>query len=157
VKVNVGKYLGAASNGVGYYSTTSPISRLTTSSGLRGWTDANQNFHPDCDLLNMSPQLECGQGSTTFGKQVFTTNVDRNALGGWGVRPSDWGIVASVQQQVLPRMSVEISYTRRWLNHFAVSDNLLVTRSDFGTFSVPRRPLRGCPAAAGMSYRGCTT
>ena len=39
-------------------------------------------------------------------------------MGGWGVRPSDWGFVASVQQQVLPRTSVEISYTRRWLNSF---------------------------------------
>ena len=91
MKVNLGKYLEAASNGVGYYSTTNPISRLTTTSGLRAWTDANRNFIPDCDLLNMSPNLECGQGNATFGKEVFTTNVDPNALGGWGVRPSDWG------------------------------------------------------------------
>jgi hypothetical protein len=42
----------------------------------------------------------------------------------------------SVQQQVLPRVSIEVSYTRRWLNHFAVTDNTLVAPSDFGTFSI---------------------
>jgi hypothetical protein len=61
------------------------------------------------------------------------------------VRPSDWGIIASVQQELAPRVSAEIGYTRRWLKHFAVSDNLLVERSDFGQFSIaapldPRLP-----------------
>ena len=35
VKFNMGKYLEATSNGVGFYSTTNPINRLTTTSGLR--------------------------------------------------------------------------------------------------------------------------
>jgi hypothetical protein len=147
-KVNVGKYLEATSNGVGFYSTLNPAQRLTTSSGIRSWNDSNANFIPDCDLLNMSPNDECGQGSTTFGKEVFTSSVDSAAIGGWGVRPSDWGIVASVQQQVLPRVSVEVSYTRRWLNHFVATDNTLVEASDFGTFSIiapsdPRLPQGG--------------
>ena len=136
LKVNIGKYLEASSNGVGFYSTTNPINRLTTTSGLRTWNDANGNFIPDCDLLNMSPNRECGQGSTTFGKEVFTSNVDPAAMGGWRVRPSDWGLTASVQQEVLPRVSVEVGYTRRWLQHFVVTDNLVVTSADFGQFSV---------------------
>ena len=45
-------------------------------------------------------------------------------MGGWGIRPSDWGFVASVQQQILPRTAVEFSYSRRWLNGFTVTDNL---------------------------------
>jgi hypothetical protein len=145
LKVNAGKYLEATSNGVGFYSTLNPAQRLTTSSGVRAWNDINGNFIPDCDLLNMSPNGECGQGSVNFGKQVFTSTVDPAANGGWGVRPSDWGVVASVQQQVLPRVSMEVSYTRRWLNHFAVTDNTLVAPSDFGTFTIaapsdPRLP-----------------
>lgn len=136
VKFHMGKYLEASSNGVGFYSATNPINRLTTSSGLRTWNDQNGNFRPDCDLLNMSPNLECGQGSTNFGKEVFTSNVDAAALGGWGVRPSDWGITLSVQHEVLPRVSLEVGYTRRWLQHFIVADNLIVTAADFGQFSV---------------------
>jgi hypothetical protein len=136
VKFNMGKYLEASSNGVGFYSTTNPINRLTTTSGIRTWNDANGNFTPDCDLLNMGPNGECGQGSTAFGREVFASTVDPAALGGWGVRPSDWGITASVQQEVLPRVSVEVGYTRRWLQHFVVTDNVIVTAADFGQFSV---------------------
>ncbi len=145
LKVSIGRYLEAASNGVGFYSTTNPISRLTTTSGLRAWNDLNGNFIPDCDLLNMAANGECGPGTPTFGKEVFTTNVDPAAMGGWGVRPSDWGVTASVQRQLLPRVSAEATYTRRWLSHFVVSDNVLVDRTDFAPFSViapsdPRLP-----------------
>ena len=156
VKLHMGKYLEASSNGVGFYSATNPINRLTTSSGLRTWNDQNGNFWPDCDLLNMSPNLECGQGSTNFGKEVFTSNVDAAALGGWGVRPSDWGITLSVQHEVLPRVSVEVGYTRRWLQHFIVADNLIVTAADFGQFSVTA-PVDGrLPAVAATPSLDCT-
>ena len=57
-------------------------------------------------------------------------------MGGWNVRPSDWGIVASVQQQVLPRTSVEFNYSRRWLNNFTVTDNLATATSDYRPFSI---------------------
>jgi len=154
LKVNVGKYLEASSNGVGFYSTTNPINRLTTTSGLRTWTDANGNFIPDCDLLNMSPNRECGQGSTTFGKEVFTSNVDPAAMGGWGVRPSDWGLTASVQQEVLPRVSVEVGYTRRWLQHFVATDNLVVTNADFGQFSVTAPADSRLPGGGGYTVSG---
>jgi hypothetical protein len=30
------------------------------------------------------------------------------------VRPSDWQFGASIQQEVLPRTSVEVGYHRRW-------------------------------------------
>src|SRR5207248_9713237 len=117
LKVNLGKYLEASSNGVGFYSTTNPISRLTTTSGLRTWSDVNGNFIPDCDLLNMSPNQECGQGSTLFGKEVFTSLVDSAAIGDCGLLPSDWGIVASLEQQLLALVSLLVSYTCRSLKH----------------------------------------
>ena len=154
LKFNIGKYLEASSNGVGFYSTTNPINRLTTTSGIRTWNDLNGNFFPDCDLLNMSPNRECGQGNTSFGKEVFTTNVDSAALGGWGVRPSDWGITASVQHELFPRASVEVGYTRRWLQHFVVTDNLIVTANDFGTFGVTAPQDNRLPDGGGYSVSG---
>ena len=157
VKFNIGKYLEASSNGVGFYSTTNPINRLTTTSGIRTWSDVNGNFIPDCDLFNMSPNQECGQGNTVFGKEVFASNVDPSAMGGWGVRPSDWGITASVQQEVLPRVSVEVGYTRRWLQHFVVTDNLVVTAADFGQFSVMAPSDSRLPGGGGYPSPDCTT
>ena len=64
------------------------------------------------------------------------------------MRPGDWQIGASIQQEVLPRVSVEVGYNRRWLQNFSVTDNLAVTPADFGTFSVvvpddPRLPNAG--------------
>jgi hypothetical protein len=84
VKFNMGKYLEASSNGVGFYSATNPINRLTTSSGIRTWNDVNSNFVPDCDLLNMSPNLECGQGSTSYGKRSVRERRGRGGPGRMG-------------------------------------------------------------------------
>ena len=73
----------------------------------------------------------------------------RRSSSGWGVRSNDWQIGASVQQQVLPRVSVEVGYFRRWLNNFTVTDNLAVGRGRLHRSSAsPRRPIRGCLAAA---------
>ena len=47
------------------------------------------------------------------------------------MRPGDWQFGASVQQQLLPRVSVEVGYFRRWLQNFIVTDNLLVAASNF--------------------------
>jgi hypothetical protein len=52
---------------------------------------------------------------------------------------------ASVQQQLLPRVSVEATYTRRWLSGFTATDNRAVDASNFSSFSVvapsdPRLP-----------------
>ena len=76
-----------------------------------------------------------------FGKPFFTNSYDPAILQGWGVRPSDWQIGVSVQQQLMPRVSVEIGYFRRWLTHFSgqndtVNDNLLTTPANYDRFSV---------------------
>ena len=69
---------------------------------------------------------ECGRmNSPTFGteQRVTAAAIDPAILNGWNMRPGDWQIGASVQQQVLPRVSVEVGYFRRWLTHFTTTDN----------------------------------
>jgi hypothetical protein len=143
VKVNVGEYLQAAQNGLSY-AALRPTSRLTNSV-TRTWTDTNGNFSPDCNLQNpLAQDLRgsggdfCGQISTlNFGQNVFTSDLSPKLVNGWGVRPGDWQIGASVQQQVLPRVSVEAGYIRRWLTNFEVVANTLQPVNAFGVFSVP--------------------
>ena len=69
---------------------------------------------------------------------------------GWGVRPADWQIGVTVQHEILPRVSLEVGYSRRWLQNFTVTDNLAravpITRSS----ASPRRSIPVCPAAAAM-------
>ena len=71
----------------------------------------------------------CGQVSNlNFGKNVYSLSYDQQILKGWGVRPADWQIGVTVQQEILPRMSMEVGYSRRWLQNFTVTDNLAAAR-----------------------------
>ena len=119
----------------------------------RSWTDANGNFTPDCDLLNGEAQdLRtsggdfCGAWSDlNFGKNVYSLSYDEQILKGWDNRPCDWSIGVTVQHELLPRVSLEVGYMRRWLQNFTVTDNLAVAPADFTAFSVtapldPRLP-----------------
>ena len=62
--------------------------------------------------------------------------IDPGLLNGWGIRPRDWQFGASVQQELLPRVSVEVGYFKRWLQNFTATDNLAVVASDFTPFSI---------------------
>ena len=62
-----------------------------------------------------------------------------NLLNGWGIRPNDWQIGASVQQQLAPRVSVEVGYFQRWLQNFTATDNLPVVAPPTSRRSASRR------------------
>lgn len=154
VKINAGRYL---QNAVAdqLYSGTNPLGDIPLSVS-RAWIDTNNNFSPDCSLANLLQQdLRstggdfCGTVSDlNFGTPDPSVTYDPALLGGWGVRPGDWQFGASIQQEVLPRVSVEAGYYRRWLVNFWVEDNLAVAPADFDTFTVrvpddPRLPTAG--------------
>jgi hypothetical protein len=103
----------------------------------RSFNDVNQNYTPNCNLQNPLANGNCGQISNlNFGSPVFTNSFDSNLMGGWGVRPTDWGLVASIQRQLIARTSVEVNYTRRWLNNFTATDNILQPVSDYTPFTI---------------------
>ncbi len=165
VKVNFGKYLEAASNLSGSYSISNPIARIATTTS-RTWTDNGTggagtpgfgDFVVQCDLLNVNANGECGRmNSPTFGTNVRTTSaIDPGILSGWSVRPADWQIGASIQQELMPRMSVEVGYFRRWLTNFTTTDNESLVAADFDSFtftapSDPRLPGGGGYAISGL-------
>jgi hypothetical protein len=142
VKINAGKYVQNANSGL-TYTALNPSGRLTTTV-TRTWTDADNDFNPDCDLLNPLVQDNraaggdfCAQISDlSFGRDRFTTSLDPQLVNGWSTRPGDWQYGVAVQQAVLPRVSVEVGYNRRWLTNFTVTDNLSQRPGDFSTFSV---------------------
>ena len=87
--------------------------------------------------MNPAANAECGaMASQTFGKNVFSSTYDPAVFGGWDVRAHDWNFGLSIQQQVLPRVSVLAAYNWRWFANFFVTDNRAVTAADFGTFSI---------------------
>ncbi len=152
VKVNVGKYLVAADGSSITGGLLNPLSRVSTSAN-RTWTDTNRNFRPDCDLLN--PQAQdlsasggdfCGLSSNlNFGRPVFSITYDPDTITGWGKRSYDWNFGVQVQQELLPRVSVNVGYFRRIFGNFFVTDNLATSAADYNTFSItapadPRLP-----------------
>jgi Carboxypeptidase regulatory-like domain len=161
LKVNVGKYLEAAVNGNGNYSALLPTSRMDTTQ-TRNWTDSNNNRVPDCDLLNGAAQNLSASGgdvcgawaNTNFGKYVYSLSYDEKILKGWGVRPSDWQIGVTVQQEILPRVSLEVGYTRRWLENFTVTDNRALSPGDFDTFTAIAPLDSRLPGGGGYSIPG---
>jgi hypothetical protein len=169
IKLQLGKYL----EGVGVagpYANTNPTLRLPqttpvfgTAGVTRAWIDANHNFAADCDLLNPAAQDLRGSGgdmcgvmsNTSFGRNVLTSNFDPALLNGWGVRPSDWTLAASMEQQLGAHAAVTVAYTRRWFRGFSVVDNQAVSASDFSSFSLvapldPRLPGGGGYLVSGL-------
>ncbi|MEP7306867.1 MAG: TonB-dependent receptor [Acidobacteriota bacterium] len=162
LKVNMGRYLEAAVNGNGNYSELLPSSRVPRSV-TRTWTDSNGNFNPDCDLTNVNAQdLRtagqdfCGQISQlAFGRSNPTLSYDPNIMQGWGVRPGDWQLGVTVQRELIPRVSLEVGYTRRWLQNFTVTDNRATSLADYSPYSIvapldPRLPGGGGYTVSGL-------
>jgi hypothetical protein len=162
IKLNVGKYLEAATNQT-LYTATNPISRIVTTVN-RTWTDLNGNFVPDCDLLTLTAQsLQASGGDfcgavndANFGRPLAVSDTyDPALLGGWNIRPADWQVGASVQQEILPRVSAEVGYFRRWLTNFSVTDNRARAATDHSEYSIaiptdPRLPGGGGGTLTGL-------
>jgi hypothetical protein len=140
LKVNYGKYLQNATNDENY-TANNPAARIVRSVLNRGWTD-NGNRVVDCDLR--SPALQdnratggdlcaaLGGNDLNFGSaNPNSTVINPDILEGWGVRPYDGQVGVSVQHEVLPRLSVEASYNRRWFGNFFVTDNLSAGPTDY--------------------------
>ena len=126
VKVNWGKYLAYAANDAPYTSSN-PAVTVVSSVANRGWTDSNNNKVVDCNLLNPATNGECAAAvgnAGNFGKVGAATIVNPDVLHGWGRRPSDYQWTAMVQQEIAPRISAEVSYTRRDFHGFFVTDDL---------------------------------
>ena len=77
-----------------------------------------------------------------WGASVATTRVNPEVLEGWGVRNSDWQFGVGIQHEILPRMSVDVSYNRRWWNNFFTTHNAALTPADFDevTLTAPQNP-----------------
>jgi hypothetical protein len=158
LKVSLSKYLTfyALPNSGGVFTNDlAPAARLVTSTN-RSWNDANRNFVPDCDLLNPAANGECGAMSNRdFGSTRPGRAYDPETLRGWNTREHNWQFSAGVQRELLPRVSVDVSYFRTWFGNFIVSDDRAVGPSDFDRFSIrapvdPRLPGGGGYEVSGL-------
>jgi carboxypeptidase family protein len=152
VKFNWGRYLAYAANDPPYTSTN-PGFTVVRSVTNRGWTDSNRNYVVDCDLLNPALQDRSATGGdicaaavgnqANFGKLGAATIVNPDVLHGWGKRPGDYQWAATLQHEIIPRVSVDVSYTRRNFFGFFVTDDLnrdVNTAYETYTLTAPQDP-----------------
>jgi len=149
VKTNFSKYLQAANNDA-QYVISNPATTFQQTTNVN-WTDNNKNFVVDCVLTNPAPQSPATTGSVdtcggwqngNFGNPFSTTTVNPDVLHGWGIRPYDWQFSVGVQQEVVPRVSVDVTYSRRWWGNFFFTDNRAIGPEDFdiATMTAPLNP-----------------
>jgi hypothetical protein len=158
VKFNMGHYLDAATNDSAY-TRNNPANRIV-SSVARGWTDNDNDKVVDCNLLNFAAQGPTAAGANQSvdtcnaltgnnlnfgGTSGNLTQVNPDTLKGWGVRENDWQWGVTVQQELMPRMSLEVGYARRWFQGVTVTDNLARTPDQYSSYVVqapldPRLP-----------------
>ena len=148
IKLNLSKYFQSAANDGVYIGTNKASTFAQTAT--RAWTDGNGNFIPDCDLKSPALQDNLAAGGDLCGgadpasffafSQTHSlgtaTVVSPSLLSGWGVRPYDWQFSASVQQELLPRVSAEFGYSRRSWGNFTYTDNRAIAATDFDTYTV---------------------
>src|SRR5262249_31622573 len=95
------------------------------------------NFKPDCDLTLIAANGECGALPSNFGQKVSTAAaLDPGAITGWGTRAYLWEFSAGMQHEVLPRVSAEVSYFRRWNGNFLITQNRALGPADYDLYSV---------------------
>jgi hypothetical protein len=180
LKMNLGKYVDAATNDSNY-TVNNPANRILTSMS-RNWTDNDNDKVIDCDILNPALQNPASGSVDTCGAitgnalrfanfQTGLTQINPAILGGWGIRPYDWQFGVAVQQELLPRVSVEVAYNRRWWGNFFVTENQALGANDFESWTAtapvdPRLPGGGgytfpeyelAPGAAGRTPQNYTT
>jgi hypothetical protein len=138
VKAHWGRYVQGLSPGTG-----NPVGNLSTQS-TRTWRDANGNFQVDCDLLNVAAQDRTASGgdfcganlNANFGLSTPSTAMDPETYTGWWNRPWNQTLSVGVQHELVPRMSLDVTYYRRWAGNFTVVDNRDVTAADFTKYSI---------------------
>ena len=160
LKANVSKYLQPANNEANF-TIANPTGTYQATTN-RTWTDANGNFTPDCGAAGLASNTTfdgrtsgadfCGPYSNgAFGNPLVLTQVNPDVMHGSGVRPYDWQFGISVQQEILPRVSVDVAYSRRSWGNFFVTDNRAIGPTDYNTVSVTAPSNAKLPSGGGYN------
>jgi hypothetical protein len=143
LKFNFGHYLDAAVND-SIFDDNNPARRTVSNVMNRSWTDNDRDYVIDCDLTNFAGQSPTTTGhidtcgaltgdQLNFGRTAQgLERVDPDILHGWGVRQNDWQFGINVQHEIVPRVSLEFGYNRRWWAGPATTDNIITDDENRG-------------------------
>ena len=153
VKFSLGRYPTPTNAYEVYGRLQQPAFRVAANTA-RAWNDANGNFSPDCNLLNLAANGECGPGNPNFGRAVFATTYDPEILNGWNIREYSWDLSTGVQHEILPRVSAEVYYVRRSWGNQTVTDNRAYGPADYDRFALTAPSHASLPGGGGYRVNG---
>jgi hypothetical protein len=107
----------------------------------------------DCDLVSQAANGECGAlANRNFGTLNAGLTYSDDILN--GLRPWDTQIGVAIQQQLMPRVSMEVQYNRRWWNGQYLTRNLAVQASNFTRYSITAPSDSRLPGGGGYTISG---
>jgi hypothetical protein len=89
-----------------------------------------------------------------LGKEKFTRSFDPAFISGWGVRTYNWGLGVSVQQELFPRVSINVGYIRNWWGNWYAIDNRATDPADYTRFSIVTPADLRLPGGGGQTIGG---
>jgi len=167
LKFTLGRYV--AKNGTDIAEQTNPIATSVTNA-LRGWTDTNHNYLPDCDLGNFAANGECGaMFDQNFGKNnPNAIRWDPATLNGYGVRDYNWDFTTEVQHELRPGVGLTGGWYHNTGGYFRaagygggisgsrvrVTRNLAVNPDDFDPYCITAPRDQNLPNGGGYQICG---
>ncbi|MBZ5556999.1 MAG: carboxypeptidase regulatory-like domain-containing protein [Acidobacteriia bacterium] len=134
LKTSLSRYV--ASQTVGFASQFNPLGGTVTGAGFSGtgadtrvWTDPNGDRVVQLNELGPT-------SNPLFGTTFLATNPSADVQKGWFKRGYNWEYSASVQHELLPRVSVSAAFFRRWYGNFTHTDALSVGPSDYSPYCI---------------------
>ena len=128
----------------------------TTISTTRVWTDTNRDFVPNCDLGEPREERRMrGHGqpdARAAGVQPRASTRTSSPAGAPGRTTGAWA--CTVQQEVAPRVSVNVGYFRNWWGNWYVVDNRATSLADYTPFSIMAPVDPRLPGGGGQSISG---
>jgi hypothetical protein len=158
LKVSLGRYLEGP-NLTTFTRRANPAAAIVTQA-TRTWNDSfypvgdprRGNFTPDCDFALPAANGECGAPSpSNFGSPNVTQRYAEDAL---SERGFNWETAASIQHEVMPRVSVNMGYFRRRYGNFLATDNLNLSPSDYTPYCVTAPSDARLPGGGGYQVCG---
>jgi hypothetical protein len=126
-----------------------------TNSVARTWTDINGDRVVQGDPLNPATNGELGASpNNNFGRPNTTLHFDPDWATGFNARPYNWETMVTLQHELLPRVGVEVSYSRRTYGNFIVNDNTLVGPSDYDPYCITAPVDSRLPGGGGQQVCG---
>lgn len=113
----------------------------------RPWTDANNDGIPQVGELGALT-------NNAFGQVNIATRYDPDTITGFGHRRNNWEVSAGVTQELMSRLSVDLTYYRRAQGNFTTTDNLDVAPSDFQPYCVTAPRDERLPNGGGQQICG---